>query len=244
MGDATARKSLGAQLCIPLPPICGKSIDRLVPRVSTDTSEPEQHVMKRIKAGLVALVLTTSFPVSAAAEPWGDGLTAYNRSDYSTALKLFRPLAEQDNPKAMFMLGAMFFNGEGVTQDYAEAVKWYRKAAEKGEATAMAHLGVMHHLGRGVPQDYAEAVKWYRKAAEQGETLAMYKLGVMFSYGEGVPRDYVEAHKWYNLAAANSTAVAAASRDMAVKARDLLASKMTDAQIGKAQRLAREWKPK
>ena len=32
--------------------------------------------------------------------------------------------------------------------------------------------------------------------------------------------------------------------DMAVKNRDIVAAKMTPAQIAEAQRLAREWKPK
>ncbi len=36
----------------------------------------------------------------------------------------------------------------------------------------------------------------------------------------------------------------AEKRDQAVKDRDVVASKMTPAQIAEAQRLAREWKPK
>jgi hypothetical protein len=41
---------------------------------------------------------------------------------------------------------------------------------------------------------------------------------------------------WYNLAAVSGDA-------KSVKNRDLLAQKMTPAQIAEAQRLAREWKP-
>ncbi len=47
---------------------------------------------------------------------------------------------------------------------------------------------------------------------------------------------------WYNLAASRHRP--GAYRDIAVKYRDILAAKMTPAQIAEAQRLAQEWKPK
>ncbi len=64
----------------------------------------------------------------------------------------------------------------------------------------------------------------------------------MYDVGQGVPQDYVQAHKWYNLA--TSRFPPGENRDLAVKNRDLVATKMTAAQIAEAQRLAREWKPK
>ena len=78
---------------------------------------------------------------------WPDQLkvggAAYDRGDYATALKEFRPLAEQGNADAQFNLGFMYENGLGVPQDYAEAVKWYRNAAEQGYAQGQANLGLM-----------------------------------------------------------------------------------------------------
>ncbi len=47
---------------------------------------------------------------------------------------------------------------------------------------------------------------------------------------------------WYNLAA--SRLPPGTGREMTVKNRDILAEKMTPAQIAEAKRLAREWKPK
>ncbi len=130
----------------------------------------------------------------------------------------------------------------GVTQDYAKAVKWYRRAAEQGYALAQFALGVQYREGKGVTQDYAEAVKWYRKAAEQGHASAQYSLGLMYVEGRAVPQDYVRAHMWFNLA--DSRSEPGADQDRAVKNRDIVAAKMTPAQIAEAQRLAREWKPK
>ncbi len=102
----------------------------------------------------------------------------------------------------------------------------------------------MYATGQCVPQDYAEAVKWLRLAVEQGNAVAQYSLGVMYDNGQGVPQDYVQAHMWFNLAASRFSASETKGRDLAVKNRDIVASRMTPAQIAEAQRLAREWKPK
>ena len=197
-----------------------------------------------IKAGLVALVLSLSLAAPVAAGPYEDGVAAHGRGDYATALKLWRPLADQGHASAQYNLGVMYDNGQGVPQDYAEAVTWYRKAADQGYASAQYNLGFMYANGEGVKQDYAEAVTWYRKAADQGHAGAQNNLGVMYRDGQGVKQDYVQAHKWLNLAAARYPASEAERRDKSVKNRDLVAAKMTPAQIAKAQKLARDWKPK
>jgi len=88
-----------------------------------------------------------------------------------------------------------------------------------------------------VPQNYTEAVEWFRKAADQGNAIAQQNLGVSYANGEGVPQDYVSAHMWFNLSAAQGDA-------NAIKNRDIIAQRMTPAQIAEAQKLAREWKPK
>ena len=109
--------------------------------------------------------------------------------------------------------------------------------AEAGNAFAQYNLGSMYDNGRGVAQDYAAAASWYRKAADQGNAFAQSNLGVMYYNGKGVAQDYVQAHKWFNLGATSGDADA-------VKNRDIVASKMTPAQIAEAQRLASAWRKK
>jgi TPR repeat protein len=80
--------------------------------------------MKRIITALILLTLATP--------AWGgydEGLAAAKRGDYATALREWRPLAEQGRAVAQHNLGFMYANGQGVPQDYAAAVKWWRKAA-------------------------------------------------------------------------------------------------------------------
>ena len=100
-------------------------------------------------AAVLSLWLTTS-----AWAGFDEGVAAYNRGDYATAVEEWLPIAEQGNADAQYNLGIMYDNGYGVPQDYAEAVRWYRLAAEQGYAKAQFVLGVMYDNGRGVPQDY------------------------------------------------------------------------------------------
>jgi uncharacterized protein len=100
-----------------------------------------------------------------AAGSFEDGVAAYKRGDYATALRLWRPLADQGDATAQYNLGVMYGKGQGVPQDDAEAVKWYRKAADQGLAAAQYTLGVMYGKGQGVPQAYVQAYKWFTLAA-------------------------------------------------------------------------------
>jgi len=122
-----------------------------------------------------------------------------------------------------------------VNHDYATALTLFHRAADQGDANGFFMLGVMYATGQGVPQNYTEAVRWYQLATDQGSTEAQYNLGDMYATGQGVPRDYVSAYMWLSLAAAQG-------EQIATKSRDLIARRMTPAQIAKAQRLAREWK--
>jgi len=190
----------------------------------------------------ILLVLFVCVAGPAVAGPLDDGLDAAQKGDYATALRLWRPLADQGDAIAQNNLGVMYAKGQGVPQDYVQAVEWYRKAAEQAYATGQYNLGAMYDSGEGVPKDYARAMSWYRKAADQGEAQAENDLGVMYDEGKGVAQDYTQAHMWFNLAAANLPEKA--GRDKAVSNRDRVAAKMTPAQITQAQKLAREWKPK
>lgn len=125
--------------------------------------------MKVIRCLSLALMLT---PTGAGAQDLSAGLRAYAAGDYATALREWRPLAEQGSAHAQSNLGVMYAEGRGVLQDHAEAVRWYRAAAEQGNSQAQHNLGGMYALGRGVPQDYVTAHMWLNIAAANGEELS------------------------------------------------------------------------
>src|SRR5436305_15197782 len=62
----------------------------------------------------------------------------------------------------------------------------------------------------------------------------MFELGMMYASGREVPVDLITAHKWFNIAAMKGHGEAA-------QLRREVAAEMTDAEIGQAQRAARDW---
>ena len=168
---------------------------------------------------------------------FADGLTAYDRGDYSRAFSVFLSLAAGGNANAQYNVGVMYDKGLGVSKDERPAMFWYRKAAEQGRADAQFNLGLMYDMGRGVPKDDQQAMSWYRKAAEQGRADAQFNLGLMYDMGRGVPKDDQLAYFWWLLASVRGDADA-------VKARDRIESRITPEQRAAAQAKARDWKPK
>ena len=122
------------------------------------------NAMKRTLA-TVFLCLLLASPAGAG---FDEGWAAYERGDYATALREWRPLANQGHANAQYNLGTMYDKGQGVPQDYAAAVKWYRKAANQGNDAAQSNLGYMYAKGQGVVQDYVRAHMWFNIAASRG----------------------------------------------------------------------------
>ena len=91
----------------------------------------------------------------------------------------------------------------------------------------------MYEERQGVPLDYKTTVKWYRLAAEQRDALAQVKMSASYVLRRGFLKDYVYAHMWGNIAASNGN-------EGGSKLRDVVAERMTPADISNAQRLARE----
>jgi uncharacterized protein len=192
--------------------------------------------MKKTLFGAIFMALILMAAASAQAG-LQEGINAYEKGNYSAALKEFKRLAAKGDAEAQSALGYMYASGHGVKQDYKKAASWYRKAAEQGHAGAQSNLGVMYASGQGMPQNDKEAAAWYLKAAEQGYAAAQFNLGVMYANGQGVPQDLVQAHKLFSLAEATQGEVATNNRK-------LVEASMTPEQIAEAQGLAREWTEK
>jgi TPR repeat protein len=119
-------------------------------------------VVIRLLIGIFVAVLFSAS--SAFAGDKYDCLDAFNGKNYTEALRLCRPLAEQGEVNAQNVLGSMYLKGRGVSQNDFEAAKWLRKAAEQGDPwshSAQSVLGTLYEDGHGVPQDYVLAYMWY-----------------------------------------------------------------------------------
>ena len=142
--------------------------------------------MKNLHVLLMVSLLTCAGGV-AIAQDYDAGLKAAQAGDFQTALKEWKPLADQGHAYAQYNLGVMYADGD------------VRQAA----------------AGTGVPEDDAEAaVRWYRLAADQGHAGAQYNLGLMYANGEGVLQDNVTAHMWFNIAGANGAELGRDNREI------------------------------
>ena len=140
----------------------------------------------------VFLLLTLSLVAPA----WADyqtGLDANTRGDYATALREWKPLAEQGDARAQFSIGLLYETGDGVPRDYVNARQWYEKAAVQKEARAQYYLGMQYAFGQGTPVDLVQAHMWYNLAAGNGHVgAAVYRDDLA---KQMTPAQIAETHK-------------------------------------------------
>jgi TPR repeat protein len=125
-------------------------------------------------------------------------------------------------------------------QNYQLAAQIFLPLAEQWDPRAQTYIGVMYLRGKGVPQNLLVAAYWLHLAAGAGYPEAQYFLGMMYDKGQGVVQDFVLAHAWLNLAVAHAEPRV---RGHWVLMRDAVASKMSEAQLWEARKLAYEWRP-
>jgi hypothetical protein len=189
---------------------------------------------------LAVFAAATVLGAPAMAGPLEDGIAAYREKDYAKAAELWRPLAEQGQAAAQYLLGTLYVDGNGVIQNDAVAFMWFQRAAIQGDAAAQYNVGASYAGGKGVQRSDADAAKWFLRAANQGGVFAQLNLGLLYAAGNGVPQDNVEAFKWLELAFFSLPASSARS-DVARAMTDVSA-KMTREQIDEAKRRERAWK--
>jgi TPR repeat protein len=146
-------------------------------------------IMRVVSSILVAIL----FAHTTLAGDFEDGVDAYGRQDYATALAKFRSAAQQGSASAQFSLGLMYDEGKGVAQDFKEAVRWYKLAAAQGNAKAQFNLGISYGKGEGVAQDYLRAHTWLNLAAISGDADAVKSRDI--TARKMTPQQIAEAQK-------------------------------------------------
>lgn len=116
-------------------------------------------------AGAFMTAMVLALPATAAADLDG-GMKAYEARQYPSAFGEFRELALRADPAAEFMLGVMYFYGQGVPRDNGIAAVWFHKSAVQGHPPAQLAFGSLHLRGVGVSPDLEDAYMWLTLAAE------------------------------------------------------------------------------
>ncbi len=122
---------------------------------------------------LFAVILLAFIAVPAQAD-FNNAVLSYSQGQYDQAFREMQSLAvSAEHPLAMYFLGIMYSNGQGVEQDIKEGAKWYKAAAEKGVAPAQYRLGKLYMKGKGVPRDMETAYAWFSAAVVNGHKLSV-----------------------------------------------------------------------
>lgn len=115
--------------------------------------------------------------------------------------------------------------------DYSSVEEIWLPRAEKGDVEAQLFLG---HV-ESIRNQHSEAARWYRLAAVKGSAVAQALLANQYLSGNGVAANTLKAYALYDLAASQGHL-------NATKARDLIASQLSDEQLGQAIELTETWK--
>lgn len=89
---------------------------------------------------------------------------AYLEGDYGEAVPTFERLASLGHPVGQWLMGIMYYQGQGVPKDMGRAFSLFRGAAEQGYFRAFAPLAKMYEAGEGTPRDLGLSYAWYNIA--------------------------------------------------------------------------------
>ena len=162
------------------------------------------HIMKfkNIIGFILFNVILYGYMGNYAYADYKSGEKAYRKGDFTTALKLWLPLAQKDNKKAQFQLAKIYANGRGVEKNDATAFKWYSRAAFNGHKQATFNKAHMLLNGIGTKKNSNEAfIIYYRLANKYNIVKAQNALAHAYENGVGIKKDFKMAKKWYDKAA-------------------------------------------
>lgn len=94
-----------------------------------------------------ALVLFALMVAPAAAAEIAVAESALAHGDYEKAATTLERLAGRGQPEALYLLGTLYANGDGVPQDDGKALHYFRDAAAKGHKLARQQIVAMFRMG-------------------------------------------------------------------------------------------------
>lgn len=127
------------------------------------------------------------------------------------AFSIIQERVENKNPKAQYILGELYFEGNLLNQEGEKSSLeigeknricsvLFELAAQQGLVVAQYNYGTLFELGSGygLKADPVEEYKWVRMAAKNGSAEAQYHIGDMYLWGhESVSQNQLKAIKWY-----------------------------------------------
>jgi TPR repeat protein len=152
-----------------------------------------------------------------AREALRDGMRDYNAGDKRGAAQALEYAATQGHSLALWKLGRMYADGDGVQHDDLKAFEYFSKLADQGAdegsdapsaaAISSAFVALGTYFLEGIKGTYVtpnpqRAHDMFHYAASYySDPNAQYNLGRLYLDGTGVGQDSRQAARWFNLAA-------------------------------------------
>ncbi len=146
------------------------------------------------------------------------GIQTYNSGDKAGAVRALEYAATKGHALALWKLGKMYADGDGVTHDDLKAFEYFSQIADANADDApdspnarfvsSAFVALGGYFLEGIPNTYvkanpARALEMFRYAATYyGDPHGQYGLARLYLDGNGgAPKDPRQAARWLNLAA-------------------------------------------
>jgi TPR repeat protein len=89
------------------------------------------------------------------------------------ALGLYQKAAAQNNARALFTLGSLYYAGRGVERDPFVGAQWYEKAAYAGSVSGQYNMGVLLSSDEGpAKRNDVDGLAWLTLASDAGDKSA------------------------------------------------------------------------
>ncbi|MHC5225161.1 tetratricopeptide repeat protein [Ignatzschineria sp. LJL83] len=105
-----------------------------------------------------------------------------NEEDYLKAKEYFLQAEALGSKEASYLLGEIYYYGEGVSRNYATAAEYYEKAALQNQKEALFSLGSLYQTDE-FQVDYPKSLAYFEKAAALKSQPALRTLAYYYENG-------------------------------------------------------------
>lgn len=137
-------------------------------------------------------------------------LNDFPSTDYVKAFGLFQKASMMGFHRATFLMGQLYFNGNGTEKNFERAIQLYQEAANHQIGEAYLELGNLYFRGKYINKNVEEAFRCYNAVTEENsyssETISDAKcnLAYMYQFGLGTNSDLLKAAQLYQEADDNN----------------------------------------
>jgi len=147
------------------------------------------------------------------------GTQALREGRSEQALQAFEYAAREGEPFAIWKLGRMYADGDGVDQNKLRSFEYFKNltrthaenppipGTQQARLVASAFLALGHFYLEGIPETYVKpdpvmAREMFQIAASvYGDAEAQYQLATLYLHGTGLAKDGRQAARWFKNAA-------------------------------------------